>query len=948
MAAGDLPVRLSSFVGRKAELTELSELVLAHRLVTVTGPGGGGKTRLAVALADRLRSRYGHRVRWLGLAGIPPRSAVDRVLAALADAFELSEETIESAVTALAGEPSLLVVDNCEHVLETAAPLLGELLRACPGLTVLATSQEALGIAGEAVYRLPPLKAEAARLFVDRAQAVSHGFELTEANGPHISAICTRLDGVPLAIELAAAWAPTLGVAQIAARLDDTLAVLTQGDREAMPRHRTLRAALDWSWDLLEKPEQELLAQLSVFHGGFSVDAVEAVAQSEDVLRSLSRLVNRSLVMVEQSDQAQYRLLRIVQQYAASRLGDDSGPAERLAQHALDLLQRAAGRWEGAEQQEWLDLFVAERDGLQTALTWHIDRGEAEQATKLVVGLWWPSYLLGRYRETRDRLERVLAMPGPVPPDLRTEAELALGTMAHLQGEADLAEVHLRVAFNAMKAAGDLTAEARELHWLGGAAMRRGEYDEARRLGERCIALWRTLDHPSNLSRAIDYLGMRELLAGELDRAEALLREARSRYESDGAGEGLGWTTVLLAGVEHYRGESAVARTLLGESRRLAERTNSGSTLAWTLQFLGLEERRAGRLDAAEDLLSQSLQAHNDHGNRWRAASILEALALTALARRNDRGQLRRAVRLLGHATSLRARLGTPVPAVEADEVSAGLQVARAALPLDEFRTAWAEGEIWSLEKVAEVDPTSRPASPPITIAETRVDALRIVALGVSEVHRNDTLLDAADWGYAKPRELFQFLLGSGPVSKGRIGAELWPDVSAQTLRNSFHTCLHQVRRTLGRSDWITFRGGRYEFNQSLEYAYDVADLEAAAAVGDLARVIDLYRGDYLTDVTGASWIDERRESLRQTFERSLIALAEAKATDGHVEESIDLYQRAVSHDPLLESAHRALISLHLIQGDRAAAVRQYNTVTEILATELRTTPSPQTTALLQ
>ncbi|WP_405056593.1 tetratricopeptide repeat protein [Kribbella sp. NBC_01505] len=943
MAAGDLPVRLSSFVGRETELTELTKLVVAHRLVTVTGPGGGGKTRLAMTLADRLRPRYGDRARWLGLAGVPPGSGADRVLAALADTFELPDASIEAAVRRLTGEPLLLVVDNCEHLLETVAPLIGELLRACPELTVLATSQEALGITGEVVYRLPPLTEAATRLFADRAQAASYSFEPTAANAEHIAEICARLDGVPLAIELAAAWIPTLGAAQIAARLDDTLAVLTQGDREAMPRHRTLRAALDWSWDLLAEPEQQLLAQLSVFQGGFSVDAVEAVAQSADALGALSRLVNRSLVMVEQGDEVQYRLLRIVRQYAASRLGDDSGPAERLAQYAIELLDRAAGRWEGAEQQEWLDLFVAERDNLRAALGWHLDRGEAEQAARLVVGLWWPSYLLGWYRETREWLERVLAMSGAVPAELRVEAELALGTMAHLQSEADLAEVHLRVAFDAMKAAGDPTAEARELHWLGGAAMRRGEYAEARRLGERCIELWRTLDHPSNLSRAIDYLGMRELLAGELDRAEALLREARARYESDGAGEGLGWATVLLAGVEHYRGESAVARTLLGEARRLAERNNSSTTNAWSLHFLGLEERRAGQLDAAEDLLNQSLQAYNDHGNRWRVASVLEALALTALAKQD----LRRAVRLLGYSASLRARLGTPVPAVEADEVSAGLEAARAALPLDEFRTAWAEGEMWTLEQVAEVDATARRAAPPLTIAETRIDALRINALGVSEVRRNETLLDAADWGYAKPRELFYFLLGSGPVSKDRIGAELWPDATAQTLRNSFHTCLHQVRRTLGRSDWITFRGGRYEFNQTLEHVYDVAELEAAAAVGDLARVVELYRGDYLVEVTGAPWIEERREALRQTFERSLLALADAKATDGRVEESIDLYQQAVSHDPLLESAHRALISLHLIQGDRAAAVRQYNALTDILATELQTTPSPQTTALL-
>ncbi|WP_328523315.1 BTAD domain-containing putative transcriptional regulator [Kribbella sp. NBC_00359] len=943
MAEGNLPVRLSSFVGRESELAELVELVGTHRLVTLTGPGGGGKTRLAITLADRMRPRYAG-VRWLGLATTGAADGGNAVLAALADVLELPEATVGAVTGRLSSGPSLLVVDNCEHLLDPVAPLIGELLRTCPKLTVLATSQEALGIAGEVVFAVPPLAEAATRLFVDRAQAASYAFERTEANAQDIAEICARLDGVPLAIELAAAWIPTLSPAQIAARLDDSLAVLTRGDREAMPRHRTLRDALDWSWGLLDPPEQQLLAQLSVFPEGFSVDAVESVAvlRDHDVLQSLSKLVNRSLVMVEQGDEVQYRLLQIVRQYAAYRLGADIGPAQRLAAYVMDLVERAADRLEGEEQQDWLELLLTERPNIRAVLTWQVERNEAELATRIVVGMWWASYLLGWYRDAREWLERVLAMPGPVPAELQADAEIALGTMAHLQGDAESATTHLQAGFTAQKAAGDPTAEARELHWLGGAAMRRGEYDESRRLGERCIELWRELGAESNLSRAIDYLGMRELLAGELDYAEELLREARARYEQDGAGEGVGWTTALLGAVQHYRGDSAAAAILLTEARQMAERTRQTVTLAWALHLLGLEALRSGHLGESEDLLTQSLRLHNNSGNRWRVASLLESLAVTAIAEEH----FSRAVRLLSHAAAIRVKLGTPVPAVEAADVQGGLDAARAALSPEDFRTAWTEGEVFSLEKLAGVESTARPALP-LTIAETRVEVLQVRALGASEVRRNDTVLDPAAWGYAKPRELFFYLLGSGPVTKDQIGAELWPDASAGTLRNSFHTCLHQVRRTLGRSDWITFRGGRYEFNRTLEHSYDVADLEGAATAGDLARVIALYRGDYLIDVAGAAWIDDRRETLRQTFERALLTLADARATEGRVEESIDLYQKAVNHDPLLESAHRALISLYLIQGDRAAAVRQYNQLTELLATELQTTPSPQTTALL-
>lgn len=941
MAVGDLPVRLSSFVGRESELVDLAELAGAHRLVTLTGPGGGGKTRLALTLADRLRPSYPGGVRWVGLAEI---SDAEVVLPAVADALGLPEATEEAVIAKLAGTPLLLVVDNCEHLLDPVARLIRRLLRACPPLKVLATSQEALGNPGEVVFTVPPLGAESARLFVERAQAASYTFEQTEGNAADIASICERLDGVPLAIELAAAWVPALSPAQIADRLDDSLRVLTGGDREAMPRHRSLRGALDWSWDLLADPERDLLAQLSVFPAGFTVDAVEAVADlgNADVLQSLSRLVNRSLVMVQQGDEVRYRLLQIVRQYAEHQLDGDSGPARRHAQYMLALVEQAAGKLGGDEQQEWLGTLVQERQSIRTALRWFIDQGEVESAARVAVGTWWAAYLLGRYGEPRSWLEEVLRLPGELPAALRAEALVAVGTLAHLQGDAELAETRLQEGFTTYREAGDRSGEAMELNWRGGVAMRRGDYAEARRLGERCMQLWRELGDESKLSRALDYQGMRELLAGELDRAEVLEREARTRYERDGDGEGLGWVTMLLGAVAHYRGDRLVAHTLLTEARRRSEANSQTATLAWSLQLLGQEARRDGDLDESDQLLGESLKLHNDSGNRWRVASILEALAATALARLD----VPRAVRLLAHAALIREKLGTPVPAVEQSDVSATAAAARTALPAEEFRLHWTEGEILGLDKVLGAQPTGRRASSPLTIAESGVEPLHIVALGVWEVRRNETLLDAGDWGYAKPRELLYFLLGSGPVRKDQIGAELWPEASATSLRNSFHSCLHQLRRTLGRSDWITFRKGRYEFNQTLDHTYDVAALESAAAAGDLQRVVDLYQGDYLTDLS-AAWVDSRRQSLRHLFEQSLFRLADHHHKSGHPEDAATLYERALTHDPLLEPAHQALIKLHLSTGNRAQAVRQYNHLTTLLADELNTTPSPQTTALL-
>ncbi|NEA31368.1 BTAD domain-containing putative transcriptional regulator [Streptomyces sp. SID13031] len=940
MAEGHLPVRLSSFIGRESELAELVDLVRRHRLVTLTGPGGGGKTRLALTLADRLRPAYDDRVRWAGLADLTGPAAV---LSAVADALELPEATEQAITGRLAGQPILLVVDNCEHLLDPVARLIRRLLRACPELTVLATSQQPLGNPGELVFAVPPLGAEAGTLFVERARAASYGFEQTDANAADIALICQRLDGVPLAIELAAAWVPALSPAQIAHRLDDSLRVLTGGDREAMPRHRTLRGALDWSWNLLAEPEQSLLAQLAVFPGGFTVDAVEAVADlgEADVLHSLSQLVNRSLVMVQQGDEVRYRLLQTVRQYAAEQLAGDTGPARRQAQYVLELTEQAAGKLEGEEQQEWLDLLGLERQNIWAAHRWFLQSGEVESVARLAVGVWWACYLLGRYGEVREWLEEVLRLPAELPITVRAEVLVAAGTLAHLQGDAAHAERRLRAGFAAYREAGDPAVEAMELHWLGGVAMRRGEYDEARRIGERCLELWRSIGNEAKYSRALDYQGMRELLAGELDHAEELVREARARYDNDGDSEGFGWATMLLGGVAHYRGERQVARALLTEARERSETTRQLTTLAWSLQLLGAEALRDRELDEADRLLDQSLRLHNDAGNRWRVASSLEGLAGVAVAR----SEVQRAVRLVAHAALIRERLGVPVPAVERADVSAVIEAAREAVPPAEYRGFWAEGEMVTLEKLLGEEPTARPAAAPLTIAESRVEPLRIVALGGSEVRRNEAVLDAADWGYAKPRELFFYLLGSGPVRKDQIGAELWPDASATSLRNSFHSCLHQLRRTLGRPDWVTFRRGRYEFNHSLDHTYDVTTFETTT---DLQQAIDLYQGEYLADLGGSLWIETRRQSLHQRFEQALFQLAQTHTSAGHTAEAITLYELAITHDPLLESAHRALIELHLTAGNRAQAVRQYNLLATHLADELDTVPSAQTTALIR
>lgn len=970
MGVGQLPVRLSSFIGRAAELAELGDLVASSGLVTLTGPGGAGKTRLALALAQQVEPSYANGVRWLGLAAVSGPVALP---AALADALQSPEATDgplpDAAVRSLSGGRTLLVVDHCEHLLAPVAELVGELAARCPELTVLATSQAPLGIDGEAVFGVPPLASptepaptaaglagnDAVRLFTERARAAWHGFELTDANAADVALICRKLDGLPLAIELAAAWVPALSPGQLAARLDDSLRVLTGGDRDSLPRHRALRAALDWSWALLSEPERQLLARLSVFPAAFTVDAVEAVASDldTDVLHLLSRLVNRSWVMVQQGDDVRYRLLHVVRQYGSSKLVDDE-PARRLAEYAVDLVEDAADKLDGPEQQDRLATLADEWDTIRTSLRWCSEQGWAETAMRIAVGVWWACYLLGRYSDGREWLETALGMPGDVSAGLRARALVAVGTLAHLQGDADEAAARLRAGFSAYREDGDRAGEALELNWLGGVAMRRGDYQEARELGERCVALWRAIGDEAKVSRALDFLCLRELLAGELGHAASLARRAHGRYRRQGDGEGLAWATMLMGAVAHYGDEQAAARTFLAEAERQSRSGGFTATLAWTLQLLGRQATRDGELDRSERNLIESLRLHQDAGNRWRAASVIETLAATSVAK----GAPEAAARLLTCATAVREQLETPVPAVERADVADTEAAVRAALSRERFAQSLAEGRLLTIGQVCgREEPAAASPHGPITIADPRVEPLRVLALGPAAVYRHEVLLGPSDWGYAKPRELLYFLLGEQAVRKEQIGAALWPEAAASTLRNSFHTCLHQVRRTLGRSDRIAFRGGRYAFNRALEYSYDVEQFEAAVAAADaepanrlesLTEAVRRYRGDYLADLSGLDWVDTRRQAVRQLFERSLLRLGEQYVAVGQDSAAATLFERAIAHDPLMEPAHRALIACHLRMGDRGGAARRYRDLVEVLADELGVRPSPETTALLR
>jgi predicted ATPase len=407
---GNLPSELTSFIGREQETAEVKRSLGDVRLLTLTGPGGCGKTRLALAVGEDLTERFEGGVWLVELAPVSDPGLVPRAVASVLGVHEQVGRSLgELLRDHLESRRLLLILDNCEHLIEACATLANTLLRACPDLRILATSREAMGIAGENVVLVPSLslpdlqaaqeglpRGDAVRLFVDRAATVAPGFALDEQNAPALARICQRLDGLPLAIELAAAKVKVLSVEQISARLDDRFRLLGTNSRTILPHHRTLRATMDWSHELLGQKEQILFRRLCVFSGGFTLEAAEEVCAGGDIgereiLAWLSRLVDKSLVLAgEQGGEARYHLLETVREYGQELLQDSGEAARTRRRHGafyLDLAERAESGLTGARQGWWLARLEAELDNLRAAIGWSL-REEPEAGLRLAGALW--------------------------------------------------------------------------------------------------------------------------------------------------------------------------------------------------------------------------------------------------------------------------------------------------------------------------------------------------------------------------------------------------------------------------------------------------------------------------------------------------------------------------------------------------------------------------------
>jgi predicted ATPase/DNA-binding SARP family transcriptional activator len=731
----NIPAQLTSFVGRRAELQDARKLLARSRLLTLTGAGGCGKTRLALEAAGALLGDFPDGV-WLAeLETVTDPALVSQTLAAAVgireDASlgvgggENTRPLTGKLIDYLRGKQLLVVLDNCEHLIEACARFAADVLRAAPRVRFLVTSRERLGVPGEVLFPVPPLslpgprqvspdelaRSDAVRLFMDRASGVRPAFALDADTAPAVCHICRRLDGIPLAIELAAARVRMLPAAEIAARLNDHFDLLASGNRTALPRHRTLRAAIDWSYELAAGPERELFGRLSVFTGGFTLAAAEEVCEDGDagragVLDLLSRLVDQSLVVPGDGENARFRMLETLRHYAAERL-TESGTAERLrrrhAEYYVRLAEHAEPLLRGPRQAVWLRRLEADHDNVSAAINWSL-RQDPEVAVRLCSALAY-FWLIGRHRsEVRRRLAEAVDAARGASPASRARALAWAAQLANLEGRRDQALSHAREAHELAKDVGDPWWLAMSEMILGLTLGLRADDGQASELLEVAHARFGQLGDEWGAALATMLLGYVSVFSARYERAAALARRGLEGFRVAGDQWGQTMALELLGLLARRQGAYDDAVAVYEEALGVARDLGLRDEVPFLLCDLGDLHVLLGDAETAAVLHKEAMDLAEEVGATDAVAKVLEGLARAAAATR----QPRRAAVLLGAAESVRARAGTPLSRQEAIDVDRATDDAVSVLGREAFAQAAERGRrisareavVWADEEI--------------------------------------------------------------------------------------------------------------------------------------------------------------------------------------------------------------------------------------------------------
>jgi predicted ATPase len=727
----NIPVQRTGFVGREKEVTAAKELLLRQdvRLVTITGPGGIGKTRLAVEVASGLVERFPGGIHFVPLSPLSDPGLIASVIVQTLGIREAggqsSLEVLKKNLHDSSRAPMLLLLDNFEHLIQ-AAPTVAELLTIAPNLKILVTSRAALHVYGEHEFSVPPLALPDSRsmpplevlsqypavaLFVQRAVAAKPDFELNRENASAVTEICARLDGLPLAIELAAARVKVLSPSSMRTRLASRLQLLTGGARDLPQRQQTLRAAIDWSYDLLSAAEQKLFRRLSVFVGGCTLEGVEAVCDTKsdldlDLLDGTASMVDKSLLQqVEQANgESRFVMLETIREYAREKLEASLEEASTKRAHAaycLVLAEEEATEQSGAERAEWLERLGLEHDNFRAGLEWLTEIGDAEWGLRLGTALFrfWETreYLA----EGRDRLGKLLMLAGAaVPTKARARALFAGGVLAGEQGDYASADALIGESLDIARQLRDKQGVAVSLNALAVLARDQGDVEIAHSLFEESLVLWRELGDQKAVARSLSNLANVVKLQGDYPRVRSLYAECLLIFRGLGDRTGVAWSLNYQGDVARDQGDSAAARALYEEGLAIFRELHDRWGIAGTLADLGSLAREERDCPTAHSLYRESLKIFQELEHKRGIARLLECFACSAAVQR----QAERSLRLAGAAAALRQNIGAPLTPAEQAKLEAILQPARQALTNTSGATSWLEGWDMPVEKaIAEV-----------------------------------------------------------------------------------------------------------------------------------------------------------------------------------------------------------------------------------------------------
>jgi len=731
-ASDNLPTQLTSFVGRERELAEAKSRLENARLLTLIGPGGTGKTRLSIQLGSQLISDFKDGVWLVEFAPIADPSLVTQTIASTLDIGEVPGVPLKTLLHDFLREKHLLLIlDNCEHLVEASAKVADELLHVAPSIKIIASSREALGIAGETVYRVPSLSLpnqdsptgtaevtkesvmgfESVQLFVERASAANPKFQLTDENASSVAQICSRLDGIPLAIELSASRTTFFSPEQIAKRLDDRFKLLTGGSRTALPRQQTLRALIDWSYELLSEDERALLRRLSVFAGGWTFEAAETICNNVDVFEHLPQLVNKSLVTVnDEGDEPRYFLLETIRQYARDKLleqGEGEGTRNRHLAYFLEMAETAQPEILLKEKElGWIHRLQTEYDNIRTAIEWALSN-DPLAAARIVYSLSSLSVVRSSSGEGHRWGEKALKEIDDLGENITNEKKqirarllVSMGVMSFSIGDNQTSRSEAREATPILRELGDKRALATALSFLCGTCVLTGYKDESIEVFDEALAIAEELGDKYILGTVL-YAGSRVDVFAKgdfpkaiehLTRASELLKEHGNRWSYGITMYGFGNLYMAKRDFAKSREKYKVAMQTMQELGSLRNVSMIKSDLAHILRY-------EGKYPEAISAYRETIIEWQRMGHRAAIAHQLESLAFIAKAKE----QTERAARLFGAAEVLREKIGIDMTPQERQEYKKEVAALKANMDEKEFTSLWAEGRSMTMEQAIEL-----------------------------------------------------------------------------------------------------------------------------------------------------------------------------------------------------------------------------------------------------